>query len=112
MLELTQYLIKATGTVVIYDRARAFVQQEEMKNNLAAKTQKMCGKKVNKYFEKTTRKLLILVFKETLKETRVVMIATDGSRGVTMKKKKRKKVRKAMKPSICRSKFAGNSRYS
>ena len=45
MLELTQYLIKATGTVVIYDRARAFVQQEEMKKNLAAKTQKMCGKK-------------------------------------------------------------------
>ena len=76
---------------------------------MAAKIQKMRGKKVNKYFENITRKLLILVFKETSKETRVVMIATDGSRGVTMKKKK---VRKAMKTSICRSKFAGYSRYS
>jgi len=35
--ELTQYLIKAAGTVVIHDRARVFVQQDETKKNLAAK---------------------------------------------------------------------------
>ena len=38
---------KSDWNSCIYDRARAFVQQEEMKKNLAAKTPKMCGKKLN-----------------------------------------------------------------